>query len=93
MSKVYTRFQTKTAQKPYPMGGGGTYLNMANIRDCLSPPPPPRGFEPSPELSPLGHPSKMSEKHPRPCHMPIAPAQPQLSSDERAGSIVGVKPE
>ena len=24
MGKVYTRFQTKTAQKPYPMGG--TYL-------------------------------------------------------------------
>ena len=90
MSKVYTRFQTKTAQKPYPMGGG-TYLNIANIRESL--PPPPGGFEPSPELSPLGHPSKISEKYPRPCHMPIAPAQPQLSSDERAGSIVGVKPE
>ena len=32
MDKVYTRFQTETAQKPYPTpwggggGGGGTYL-------------------------------------------------------------------
>ena len=26
MGKVYTRFQTKTAQKPYLMGRGGTYL-------------------------------------------------------------------
>ena len=23
MVKIYTRFQTKTAQKPYPFGGGG----------------------------------------------------------------------
>ena len=29
MGKLFTRFQTKTAQKPYPLevgGGGGTYL-------------------------------------------------------------------
>ena len=23
MGKVYSRFQTKTVQKPFPMGGGG----------------------------------------------------------------------
>ena len=26
MGKVYTRFQTQTAQRPYPMGQPGTYL-------------------------------------------------------------------
>ena len=34
--KVYTRFQTKTAQKPYPMGRHITY--MAYIREY----PPPQ---------------------------------------------------
>ena len=38
MGKVRTRFQTKTAQKPYPMwgGGGGTYLSR-----YMGVPPPP----------------------------------------------------
>ena len=70
---------------------GGTYLY-----GLYKGVPPPPGFEPSPDLSPLGLPSKISEKYPRPCHMPIAPTQPHLSSDERAGHggrIVGVKPE
>ena len=38
MGKVYTRFQTKTAQKPYPMGS--TYL-YSYIREY----PPPPGTE------------------------------------------------
>ena len=75
-----------------PTRWGGTYLY--GLYKGVSPPPPPPGFEPSPDLSPLGLPSKISEKYPRPCHMPIAPAQPHLSSDERAGHagrIVGLK--
>ena len=39
MGKVYTRFQNKTAQKPYPMGAH-TYI--AYIRENLPPPPTPR---------------------------------------------------
>ena len=36
MGKVYTRFQTKTAQKPYPMGRHiSIWLNKGD------PPPPP----------------------------------------------------
>ena len=31
MGKIYTRFQTKTAQKPYPLGGGGAQTYMGNI--------------------------------------------------------------
>ena len=38
MGKVYTRFQTKMAQKPYPMGGG-TYL-YSLYKGVNSPPPP-----------------------------------------------------
>ena len=86
---MYTRFQTKTAQNPTQWGGTYLYGLYKGV-----PSPPPRGLEPSPDLSPLGLPSKISEKYPRPCHMPIAPAQPHLSSDERAGHggrIVGVK--
>ena len=37
MGQVYTCFQTKMAQKPYPMGAAHTY--MAYIREY--PPPPP----------------------------------------------------
>ena len=37
MSKVYTRFQTKTAQNPHPMGG--TYLY--GLYKGVQPPPPP----------------------------------------------------
>ena len=74
-----------------PTRWGGTYL-YGLYKGVPSPP----GFEPSPDFSLLGLPSKISEKYPRPCHMPIAPTQPHLSSDERAGHggrIVGVKPE
>ena len=42
MAKVYTRFQTKMEQKPYPMGGGAhTYI--AYIREY----PPPPGLNPT----------------------------------------------
>ena len=33
MGKVYTHFQTKTAQKPYPLGWH-IYIYMASIREC-----------------------------------------------------------
>ena len=36
MSKIYTRFQTKTAPKPHPLGG--TYL--FGLYRGLTPPPP-----------------------------------------------------
>ena len=36
MGKVYTRFQTKTAQKPYPNGTARNYI--AYVREY---PPPP----------------------------------------------------
>ena len=39
MGKVYTRFQTKTAQKPYPVGVAPTYI--AYVREY-----PPRGVLP-----------------------------------------------
>ena len=42
MGKVYTRFQTKTAQKPLPDGAAHTY--MAYIRDYPPPPPPHPGW-------------------------------------------------
>ena len=43
MGKVYTRFQTKTAQKHYPiLGWGGTYL--CGLYKRKRPPPPPRAF-------------------------------------------------
>ena len=89
LAKCIPVFRPKR-RKTLPNGAAHTY--MACIREY----PPPPGLEPSPDLSPLGLPSKISEKYPRPCHMPIAPAQPHLSSDERAGHggrIVGVKPE
>ena len=35
MGKIYTRFQTEKAQKPYPLGGGNTY--MANISEYAPP--------------------------------------------------------
>ena len=35
MGKAYTRFQTKTAQKPYPDGVTETYI--ANIRKYIPP--------------------------------------------------------
>ena len=82
-------FRPKRPKNPTRWGGTYLYGLYKGV-------PPPPGFEPSPDLSPLGLPSKISEKYPRPCHMPIAPAQPHLSSDERAGHggrIVGVKPE
>ena len=37
---MYTRFQTKTAQKPYPMGEGGTYLYLYGLYKGVPPPPP-----------------------------------------------------
>ena len=36
---MYTRFQTKTAQKPYPLG---RHIPMFYIGEC--PPPPPPGL-------------------------------------------------
>ena len=36
MGKAYTRFQTKTTQKPYPDGVAETYI--ANIRKYIPPP-------------------------------------------------------
>ena len=39
MGRVYSRFQTKTVQKPFPMGGGG-HIPVAYIREY--PPPPHR---------------------------------------------------
>ena len=42
IGEVYTPFQTKTAQKPYPMGQwGGTYLHSL-YKGVSSPPPPGR---------------------------------------------------
>ena len=38
MVKIYTRFQTKTAQKPYPLG---RHIPIAYIGEC---PPPPGSF-------------------------------------------------
>ena len=35
IGKIYTRFQTKTAQQPYPLGAAHTY--KANIREYLPP--------------------------------------------------------
>ena len=41
IGEVYTPFQTKTAQKPYPMGRwGGTYL-YSLYKGVSTPPPPP----------------------------------------------------
>ena len=39
MGKVYTRFQAKTAHKPYPDGAVHTYI--AYIREYPPPPPSP----------------------------------------------------
>ena len=39
MGKVYTRFQTKTARKPYPNGAARNYI--AYVREYPPPPPPP----------------------------------------------------
>ena len=38
MGKVYTRFQTKTAQKLYPNGTARNYI--AYVREYPPPPPP-----------------------------------------------------
>ena len=40
MVKIYTRFQTKTAQKPYPLG---LHIPIYSLYRGVSPPPPP-GF-------------------------------------------------
>ena len=40
MGKVYTRFQTKTAQKPYPIPDVAANTYAAYIREYLPPPPP-----------------------------------------------------
>ena len=41
IGEVYTPFQTKTAQKPYPMGRwGGTYLYSLYKGVSTTPPPP-----------------------------------------------------
>ena len=39
IGKVYTRFQTKTAQKPYPMGGG-TYRYLYGLYKGVPTHPP-----------------------------------------------------
>ena len=38
MGKMCTRFQTKKAQKPYPLG---RHINIWLIYGCTPPPPPP----------------------------------------------------
>ena len=43
MGKVYTRFQTKTAQKPYPNGTARNYI--AYVREY---PPPPSHYTHTP---------------------------------------------
>ena len=40
MGKVYTRFQTKTAQKPYPIPDVVAHTYAAYIREYLPPIPP-----------------------------------------------------
>ena len=51
MGKVYTRFQTKTAPKPYPNGAARNYI--AYVREYPLPPPPthtPQGTQAHNEL-------------------------------------------
>ena len=43
MVKIYTRFQTKTARKPYPLGRHNLYSLYRGVPH--PPPPPPRGRE------------------------------------------------
>ena len=53
MGKVYMRFQTKTAQKPYPMGThmlSGLYKGVP-APTPPHPPPPPKGREGTIDIS------------------------------------------
>ena len=46
IGNVYTRFQTKTVQKPYPFRAAHTHTYKANVRE-YPPPPTPRDKDPA----------------------------------------------
>ena len=51
MGKAYTRFQTKTAQKPYPRGAAHTYITYNLYKGVIPPPPLLPGVAPCIKLS------------------------------------------